>query len=98
MVQIVWADPALDQFDAIADYIALDDPAAARNFVQAVFNQTERLKSFPKLGRPVPELKRSPIRQIWLKPCWLYYRAAENTIYIIHLRRAKRPLRLDALK
>ena len=97
MAQIIWADPALDQLEAIANYIALDDTVAARDFVQAVFTQTERIKSFPRLGRRVPELKASMIRQIWLKPCWLYYRVAENNLYIIHLRRAEHPLRIDKL-
>ena len=97
MAKIIWADPALDQFDAIADFIALDDPSAAKEFVQQVFAQTDRLKKFPQLGRRVPELKSSALRQIWLKPCWLYYRAEAEKIYIVHLRRAEYPLRIDKL-
>jgi toxin ParE1/3/4 len=28
MAQVIWAEPALNDLDAIADYIALDNPAA----------------------------------------------------------------------
>ena len=98
MAKIIWADPALDQLEAIANYIALDDTVATREFVQEVFAQTERIKSFPNLGQRVPELKSSTHRQIWLKPCWLYYRVTGDTIYIVHLRRAERPLRRNDLK
>lgn len=30
MAQIIWSEPALQDMDAIADYIALDNPHAAR--------------------------------------------------------------------
>ena len=29
MAEVIWTEPALNDLDAIADYIALDDPAAA---------------------------------------------------------------------
>ena len=30
MAEVIWTEPALHDLDAIADYIALDDPQAAR--------------------------------------------------------------------
>ena len=37
MVEIVWTEPALRDLDAIAGYIALDDPEAAKQLVRRVF-------------------------------------------------------------
>ena len=37
MVEVVWTEPALQDLDAIADYIALDKPDAACRFVQIVW-------------------------------------------------------------
>jgi len=37
MAEVVWTEPALHELEAIADYIALDDPQAARGLVQLVF-------------------------------------------------------------
>ena len=41
MAQIIWTEPALSDLDAIADYIALDKPEAARRLVQRVFKHVE---------------------------------------------------------
>ena len=37
MGEVIWAEPALNDLDAIADYIALDNPEAARHLVQKIF-------------------------------------------------------------
>ncbi len=37
MAELIWTEPALSDLDTIADYIALDNPDAARRFVQRVF-------------------------------------------------------------
>jgi plasmid stabilization system protein ParE len=36
MAEMIWTEPALQDLDAIADYIALDNPLAARRLVQRV--------------------------------------------------------------
>jgi plasmid stabilization system protein ParE len=48
MAKVAWADPAIQDLDAIADYIALDKPEAARRLVRRVLNAVRMLQSFPK--------------------------------------------------
>jgi plasmid stabilization system protein ParE len=48
MAQVIWTEPALADLDAIADYIALDNPEAARRLVQRVFKHVEQLDGTPK--------------------------------------------------
>jgi plasmid stabilization system protein ParE len=43
MAQLNWTEPALSDLDAIADYIALDKPGAAKAFVQRVFSHIAQL-------------------------------------------------------
>lgn len=43
MAEIVWSEPALTDLDAIADYIALENPTAAAALVQRVFVHVEQL-------------------------------------------------------
>jgi len=50
MAKIIWADPAIQELDAIADYIALDKPEAAQRLVQRVFAAVGKLQSFPRMG------------------------------------------------
>jgi toxin ParE1/3/4 len=37
MAELIWTEPALQDLDAIADYITLDKPLAARGLVARVF-------------------------------------------------------------
>jgi toxin ParE1/3/4 len=57
MAQIVWTEPALNDLDAIADYIALDTPEAAKPLVQRVFKHVEQLADHPRSGSKPQELK-----------------------------------------
>lgn len=42
MAEVIWSEPALNDLDAIADYIALDNPEAARRLVQKIFEYSLR--------------------------------------------------------
>jgi plasmid stabilization system protein ParE len=97
MDDLIWTGPALAQLDAIADFIALDKPEAAKAVVRRIFETTDQVPRFKKLGRPVPEFLHPAYRQVWLKPCWVYYRIEGETIFILHVRRAERPFRIEDL-
>ncbi len=64
---MIWADPAIQDLEAIADYIALEKPAAARQLVEQVFAAVELLQKFPrpilkKLGSVPTDLRGLPYR------------------------------------
>ena len=48
MVEIVWTEPALSDLDAIADFIALENPVAAQKLVRRIFEHVEQLAAHPK--------------------------------------------------
>jgi len=75
MVEIIWTEPALSDLDAIADYIAGENPEAAARLVRRVFAHVELLSRHPKLGPRIPELlPASRYRQIVEPPCRVFYR------------------------
>ena len=47
MAEVIWTEPALQELDAIGEYIALDNPAAASHLVEKALNKTERLEDLP---------------------------------------------------
>lgn len=47
-----WTAPALHDLEAIGDYIARDNPAAAARLVTAIFQHVDNLVAFPHIGRP----------------------------------------------
>ncbi len=94
MVQIVWAEPALSDLYAIAEYIALDKVDAAKYLVEKVFASVERLESFPEAGRIPPELENSTrYRELIIGPCRVFNRCDQNKVFILHIMRSERKLR-----
>ena len=47
MVRIIWTEPALQDLDMIADYIAFDKPQASSKLVRQIFAKVENLSKFP---------------------------------------------------
>ena len=93
MAHLIWTEPALRDLEAVADYIALDNPVAARRFVGKVFGSVERLEQFPNSGKRPPELPRSPYREVVVAPCRIFYRVEGESVFLLHIRRAERLLR-----
>ncbi|ONF42173.1 plasmid stabilization protein [Marinobacter lutaoensis] len=93
MAEVIWAEPALQELDAIAEYIALDNPAAASDLVQQIFYKTERLENFPQSGRIPPELPNSVYREVVVPPCRIFYREDEKRALILYVMREERQLR-----
>lgn len=97
MAQVVWTEPALSDLDAIADYIALDNPVAAKQLVRRVFRHVERLAAHPKSGSKPPELKGWRYRQIVEPPCRVFYRQERSEVFILHVMRSEQLLRRRVL-
>jgi plasmid stabilization system protein ParE len=57
MAKVIWTEPVLSDLDTIADYIALDNPSAARELVRRVFAHVEQLAARPMSGSKPPELR-----------------------------------------
>jgi toxin ParE1/3/4 len=98
MAEVIWTEPALQELDVIAEYIALDNPAAASHLVKAVFDKIERLANFPKSGRIPPELPDSVYREVVVPPCRIFYREDEQRVFILFVMREERQLRAFMLE
>jgi toxin ParE1/3/4 len=97
MAELIWTEPALHDLDAIADYIALDKPEAARQFVQRVFRHVEQLIAQPESGSRPPELRQSRYRQIVELPCRVFYRYDGERVFVLHVMRGEMRLRKSRL-
>ncbi len=93
MAEVIWTEPALQELDALAEYIALDNPAAARQLVSTVFEKTKRLEDFPQSGRMPPELPNSVYRDLVAPPCRIFYREDGKRVFILYVMREERQLR-----
>lgn len=93
MAEVVWTEPSLSDLEAIADYIALEDPIAASDLVKRVFDHVEQLADHPESGSCPPELGRSRYRQIVEPPCRMFYRFDGQKVFILYVMRSERLLR-----
>lgn len=93
MARLIWTEPALSDLDEIAEYIALDNPDAAKKLVQKVFQKLERLERHPQSGRKPPEIKKTSYREVIVAPCRIFYRIDKKNIYILYVMRGERQLR-----
>lgn len=98
MAEVIWTEPALQDLNDVAEYIALDNPEAAGDLVKAVFKSTERLEDFPRSGRVPPELPNSVYRELLVPPCRIFYRQDQERVFILYVMRAEQQLRAYMLE
>ena len=88
--RIVWSPEAIEDIEAIAEYIERDSKFYAKAVVNKIFKSTEKLKEFPKIGREVPEIGREDIRELIIYSYRLVYQIKEKQILIVAVIHGKR--------
>ena len=87
-MDIRWTRTALANLDAIADYIARDNPGRANSFVGEMKAKTERLAEFPAMGRPgrVPGTRELVVHDNHVVP----YRVKDGMVQILRVQHVAR--------
>lgn len=68
----------------IAEYIALDDPAAANRQLRRLTRGFERLSAFPRIGTAHDDI-RPGMRLLPIAPYLVLYRLAGNSVEIVRV-------------
>lgn len=97
MAQIAWTHHATEDLKGIAEYIAYDNESAAYRFVERIYAHVEQLATHPKSGSFIPEHPNSEYRQLIEPPCRLFYKFKGDTVFIVHVMRSERILRMGRL-
>ena len=98
MARLIWAEPALQDLEQIADYIALDDPMAAKQLVRRVFAKAELLQEFPEMCPTPHDLPDSRYRHLLVRPLRIFYRLQDDDVVVIYVMRSERLLRPSDLE
>jgi addiction module RelE/StbE family toxin len=94
-VRVSWSPAALDDVDAIAEYIHRNSPAYASAVVSKLLEAARNLATSPNAGRIVPELDNETIRERFVHSYRLIYRIQGNDVLVVavvHGRRLLEPL------
>jgi len=82
MGQVIWSPSALDDIDAIAEYIARDSVDRSALFVTRLLEATDRLSEFPNSGRVIPEIGDPSCREIPVATYRIMYRLEDEDVWI----------------
>ena len=63
---------------SIVTFIRSDSPSRAESFGYRLILEAEKLRSFPRRGRVVPEFRDEAIREIIVRPYRIIYRVSEE--------------------
>jgi len=92
--QVVWTEPAWDDVEATAEYIARDSDYYAAAFVREIRQAAESLCEMAERGQIVPEFEDDSVRELLVRPYRLVYRLKPEEVTILAVihgaRRARR--------
>jgi toxin ParE1/3/4 len=78
-----WTDRAVGDLLAIGDYIAADNPAAARSWVERLRKRATDAAAMPRGCRVVPEFGRDDVREAIVRTYRVVYRIVPDGIVVL---------------
>lgn len=94
MVQeIKWTRRAFNDLSDIYDFIAKDSALYAEIQVENIIGAVSNLKSFPLMGRSLPEFPNLPYREILVGNYRVIYRHEGKKLYIMAVNHGRRLLK-----
>jgi plasmid stabilization system protein ParE len=79
--------------------LAERSPAAARQFVDAIFTKVEQLLAFPELGRMVPELGKPAVREVFYRQYGIIYELMpDGQVTVLMVQSGRHPLDASRLR
>jgi len=90
VIKLRWTTQAVEDLEAIRNFIANDSAAYADLAVARLLEAVERLEHFPRSGRVVPELSDPQLREIIESPYRIVYRVRDETVEVLTVFRASR--------
>lgn len=94
-MKIIWSPLAIERASDIAQYIALDKPAAADNWINTLFSKVGQLMLSPKSGRVVPEIGDEQFRELIYGNYRILYRIEKKQVSILTVRHGKQILPIE---
>ena len=97
-MKIKWTVPAVNDLEAIHEYIGRDSEFYASSFIEKILSAVDMLEKFPEIGRKVPEANNPKIRELIFQNYRIMYRILDDAIQIIAVIRGSRDITKWPLK
>ena len=92
---VAWSPRAIEDLEAIAQYISADSGAYAAAVVKSILNTTRNFSRFPFAGRVVPELGDENIREWFAYSYRVIYRIENQMVTVGAIVHGKRLLDVE---
>ena len=90
--KIVWTADGAGSFEDVVEYISRDSVFYAGDFAEKILLSLEKLKSFPNMGRVVPEYNDPTLRELIYQNYRIVYRLRGSVVYIVLITHGARQL------
>jgi len=80
---VYWTERAVSDLEEIGDYIARDNPVAARRWVSKLIEAAEKAARAPRAARRVPEVGRDDVREVFVRTYRIVYRIGDERIDVL---------------
>ena len=92
-MKVAWSYVALGNLIEANKYISSENPEAARNVINDIYDAGNKIKEFPEKGRIVPEIRRKNVREVFCFEYRIIYRIETRRIFILTVRHMKQRLK-----
>ncbi len=82
-MRIFWTEAALNQLEAIRDFLAQTSPEYAQRIVERLVRRSEQVAAFPRSGRMVPEYEIDEVRQVIEGSYRIIYLIKEDQVEVL---------------
>jgi plasmid stabilization system protein ParE len=93
--QVEWSPRAVEDLEAIAQYIAADSEAYAASVVKTILTTASNFSRFPFSGRIVPELGDESIREWFAYNYRVIYRVEDEIVTVAAIVHGRRLLKVE---
>ena len=83
---VIWTESAVSDLESIIEYVAGNNPLAAKTLLARIQKQVDTLSYLPQRGRHIPELREQGIllyRELIIFPWRIMYRIQGKTVYVM---------------
>ncbi|MEA4964028.1 type II toxin-antitoxin system RelE/ParE family toxin [Lutispora sp.] len=92
---VKWSKTAMDDLRRIYNYISEDSVIYAKKVVEEIINKSDYLKTYPNIGRSIPELNNPRIRELIVYSYRMVYQVESEDVEILTLVHSKKNLDLE---
>lgn len=92
MAKVIWTEPALEDLHAIIAFISKDSLFYAERLAAKILHSSGQIRTFPYIGRVVPEFDDKAIRELIYGAYRIVYKVEAETCYIIAVMHGSRDI------